>query len=215
MHAKSLARQSVRLRLALTVVRGEGKRLARIGDHLFLLARTETGQQPLRRQMMYLEELVQDVAAAARTLGAPRGIAIMCGDHGEAPFMGDTLLLTRVVMNLLDNAIRHTPGGGAVQVSLLRRGDSADAPRYQLVVEDTGSGLPVELQPRIFERFVRANVARTRDATTGVGAGLGLSIARWIAEEHGGTLTLRHSSTAGSSFVLELPAAHDREVANG
>lgn len=209
------ARPTDELRLALSVIRGEGKRMTRIVDDLFLLARTDTGQQPLHRRLMYLEEVLHEVSAAARLLALPRGIVIVCRENEESPFVGDALLLTRVVMNLLDNAIRHTPAGGVIHVWLLHTVDDADAPRYQIVVEDTGSGISAELQPRIFERFVRADVARTRDASTGIGAGLGLSIARWIAEAHRGSLTLRQSSTAGSSFVLELPAVMHVDAGNG
>ena len=216
------SRSQDELRHALTIVRGEGRRLTRIVEDLFLLARTDTGQQPLRREVLYLEELLHDVATAARTLGAPRGITVAWEGGEESRFIGDSLLLTRVVMNLVDNAIRHTPDGGAISLSLRvvcggttsgSESRESQSARYQIAVDDTGPGIPEEMQSRIFERFVRADLSRPRLATSGsTGAGLGLSIARWIAEEHGGTLSLKRSGPGGTSFVLELPmatSAHD------
>ena len=106
------------------------------------------------------------------------------------------------MLNLLDNAIKYSPAGAAVTVRLSR-----DERHYRLEVEDTGPGIPLEIHSRIFDRFVRADVARGHDNGDALtsGAGLGLSIARWIAEAHGGTLALERSSPEGSLFVLTLP----------
>jgi two-component system sensor histidine kinase ResE len=106
-----------------------------------------------------------------------------------------------MLLNLLDNAVKHTPTGGAVRVRLAQRNSA-----YEITVADTDTGIPPEAQPHIFERFYRADKARARSETTnGAGAGLGLAIARWVAEAHAGTLTLRRSDASGSVFVISLP----------
>jgi signal transduction histidine kinase len=104
-----------------------------------------------------------------------------------------------MISNLLDNAIKFTSEGGMVDVRLDRVGAS-----YQITVTDTGCGIPDELQPRIFERFFRADKARASTNGCG-GAGLGLAIARSIAELHNGRLTLQHSGAEGSTFCISLP----------
>ena len=119
----------------------------------------------------------------------------------EAPYHDDALL-RQMLLNLLDNAVKHTPAGGQIRLRL-ERADS----NYSVIVTDTGTGIPSEAQPHIFERFYRADKARSRAANgNGCGAGLGLSIARWIAEAHGGSLTLQHSDETGSKFRVTLPA---------
>jgi two-component system phosphate regulon sensor histidine kinase PhoR len=106
-----------------------------------------------------------------------------------------------MILNLLDNAIKYTPAGGRVTVSCARSG--AD---YALSVTDSGPGIPVDLHERVFERFFRADKARTRSENDGGGAGLGLSIARWITEAHQGRLILARSDASGSTFSALLPA---------
>jgi signal transduction histidine kinase len=102
-----------------------------------------------------------------------------------------------MLLNLLDNAIKFTDRGGKVRLDVNRADDA-----YLIRVSDTGRGIPKEAQPHIFDRFYRADRARSRDANreTASGAGLGLSIARWIAEVHGGDVRLAQSSPAGSIF---------------
>jgi len=113
---------------------------------------------------------------------------------------GDEALLRRLLLNLLDNAIKYTPAGGRVSVGAAH----VDA-SYVVDVEDTGPGIPDDMRVRLFDRFFRGGRAREAgDPVTG--AGLGLSIARWIAEAHGGTLTLARSDATGSMFRLTLPA---------
>jgi signal transduction histidine kinase len=106
------------------------------------------------------------------------------------------------VLNLLDNAIKHSPQTGVVDVRLDRSNGA-----YELTVADRGSGIPPDLQPRIFDRFYRVDSARAREEESATsGAGLGLSIARWIAEVHGGRLDLAESRPGRTEFRLTLPA---------
>ncbi len=154
----------------------------------------------MRREPLYLDEVVSDCARVVRALAQSRDITVVLELPEEAPFTGDEALLHRLGLNLIDNAIKYSPAGAVVTLRL-----AVAADRYRLEVADTGPGISAEVQPHIFERFVRADVARTHDDTHTSGAGLGLSIARWIARAHGGELSLERSSREGSVFVLTLP----------
>jgi len=139
-----------------------------------------------------------------RTLAAAKSIALAVEANGELPFAGDESLLSRMLINLLDNAVKYTPYGGKITVAA--RSTPAG---IEITVADNGPGIPQEFQPRIFERFFRADQARTRaNASPGGagGAGLGLSIAKWIAEAHRGTLILARSDAQGTVFAVTLPA---------
>jgi len=188
-------------RESLEAVRAESQRLTHIVEDLFTLARADAGQYPLSPQDFYFDELVADCTRAARTLALAKNISLQCDAVPELPIHGDEALLRRMILNLLDNAIKYTPEGG--QVTLLCRRENG---KYALSVNDTGPGISPDLQSRIFERFFRADKARSRAENDGGGAGLGLSIARWIAEAHRGTLELSRSDATGSTFVAFLPA---------
>lgn len=244
---------------AMEVVRGEGRRLGRVVDDLFLLARADAGQLPVRAEPLFLEEVIQDCTRAARAMAARRRITLDVPPADESPFVGDAHLLRRLVMIFLDNAIKYTPPLGQVRL-LLRRttvpsdvgpGGSAagslalvtDAGAavalhgaggtYEIVVEDTGPGVPPAMREQIFERFVRGDVARARPpghdarwdgapehggapppgsvgaagaahAEPAGGAGLGLAIAQWIAAAHSGVVRLDATGPAGSRFVVTL-----------
>jgi two-component system OmpR family sensor kinase len=193
------------LRESIAIFKDETKRLTGIVEDLFLLARADAGQYKLTPKEFYLDELAGEVTRAVRTLVAEKGLTLQTDAAEEMPFRGDENLLRRLLLNLVDNAIKYTPRGGTVTVSCKR-----EASRYIVTVSDTGMGIPAEAQPHIFERFYRADSARSRaeDYRAGLtsGAGLGLSIARWVAEAHDGTLDLLKSSEAGSIFQLVLPA---------
>jgi two-component system, OmpR family, sensor kinase len=206
--AVSRGRAAAEYEDALLVVLTATRRLRRIVDDLFLLARADAGELPLRRDPVYLDEIVSSVAREVRSLAEARAVDVIIGPLPETPLVGDELLLHRLVLNLLDNAIKYSSTGARVAVRLDRRGNE-----YILEVEDTGPGVPAELQGRIFDRFVRADMARSHadDALTS-GAGLGLSIAQWVAEAHGGTLELARSDETGTLFVLRLPAAASTEA---
>lgn len=193
---------------ALRVVRAATRRLRRIVDDLFLLARADAGELPVRRDAVYLDDIVSDTVREVRSLAEARGVDVTFESAPETPIVGDELLLHRLVLNLLDNAIKYSSAGGRVTARLRAR-DS----EYVLEVEDTGPGIPRELQSHIFDRFVRADASRShREDMLTSGAGLGLPIARWIAEAHGGTLELVRSDETGSLFVLRLPAPSSSEA---
>jgi signal transduction histidine kinase len=147
-----------------------------------------------------LEELVVDCLRTTRTLALAKEISLSGDISAELPIFADEGLLRRMLLNLLDNAIKYTPRGGTVSISCIRVADE-----YRLSVSDTGRGIPQEMQSRIFERFFRVDEARSRGENSGTGAGLGLSIARWIAEAHNGRLELTRSDSSGTTFIAFLP----------
>ena len=200
-------RSNQELRESIVIFQDETRRLTGIVEDLFMLARADAGQYKLTLKECYLDELAGEVTRAVRTLVAERRLTLQLDAAEEMPFRGDENLLRRLLLNLVYNAIKYTPSGGTVTVSCKR-----EAQHYIVTVSDTGRGIPAEAQPHIFERFYRADSARSREEDDGAGltsgAGLGLSIARWVAEAHDGTLELLHSSPAGSVFQLILPTAH-------
>ena len=186
-------------REALASIQRQTQRLMRLVEDMFTLARADAGRRPLHRSVFYLDELVSETTEAARVLATRKSVTVEVADAVETPFRGDEVLLRQMLLNLLDNAIRHTPSGGRVCVSLAQN-DS----HFEITVADNGAGIPLEAQPHIFERFYRADESRSR-ATDGGGAGLGLAIARWVAEAHEGRLELRRSDVSGSIFAITLP----------
>jgi heavy metal sensor kinase len=188
-------------RETLGILKDESQRLARIVEDLFTLTRADAGQYPLQLQSVYLDELAADVLRRARSLATAKKITLSAAIEPELPIEADEALLRRMLLNLLDNAIKYTPEGGQISLECRRQGDD-----YTLSVNDTGTGIPAELQARIFERFFRADKARSRAEGDSAGAGLGLSIARWIAEAHHGRLELTKSDSTGTTFTAWLPA---------
>ena len=196
------ARRPEEYRESLAIVQDEGRRLTRIVEDLFLLARADAGQLPLQLTNFYFDELTAECARAVRTLAMRRELILECEATTEMPLRGDENLLRQMLLNLLDNAIKHTPRGGSVTVKCVK-----DKRNYILTVTDTGAGIPLQAQPHIFERFYRADTARLRQTDSeGSGAGLGLSIAHWIAVAHNGRLELLRSDADGSVFAATLPA---------
>ena len=194
------ARTSEEYREALATLRDESQHLTRIIEDLFTLTRADAGQYPLNLRDIYLDELAIDALHRARSLALAKHITLTSAIAPELLLHADEVLLGRMILNLLDNAIKYTPEGGTVSLECVKQGDE-----YRLTVSDTGPGISPELQDRIFERFFRADKARSRaDGGTG-GAGLGLSIARWIAEAHHGRLELTRSGPGGTAFTAWLP----------
>jgi heavy metal sensor kinase len=191
-------------RESLSILNDEGRRLTRIVEDLFMLARADAGQYQPDFTNFYLDETAGECVRAVRSLAVRRRVELHYQHAGdELPLRGDEGLIRRMLLNLLDNAIKYTPAGGRVSVEVGR--DAAR--RYFIRVADTGSGIPAEAQSHIFERFYRVDKARARAGEAGGGAGLGLSIASLIAELHGGRVALESSDARGSAFVISLPAS--------
>lgn len=194
-------RSSEEYRESLDVMHHEAERLTRIVEDLFTLTRADAGEYPLQPSDFYLDELVADCVHSARTLAQAKKISLTFDGAPESPIHADESLVRRMLLNLLDNAIKYTPDFGRVTVSCHRNGQE-----YAVKIADTGCGIPAELQPRIFERFFRADKARSHSENDGGGAGLGLAISRWIAEAHHGRLELTRCDSTGSTFSAYLPA---------
>jgi two-component system, OmpR family, sensor kinase len=184
---------------SLTILHQEATRLTKIVEDLFTLTRADSGQYRLTTEQVYLEEVVADCAHSVRTLARGKNIELNVNAVSECPVQGDPELLRRMILNLLDNAIKYTSTSGRVEV-VCQAGEES----CEVHVTDTGSGIPVELQQRVFERFFRVDQARSRSGSDG-GAGLGLSIAQWIAQAHHGRLELLRSDGGGSHFAVFLP----------
>ena len=191
-------RSPAELRAALERVRDESARLKHIVDDLFLLARAEAGDPIMVPREVYLGEVAADSVRAVRSLAEQKHVALSFTGSEDLPFQGDEALLRRLFVNLLDNAIKYTPTGGNVTLSAERRNGD-----YLVSVQDTGPGIPPDAQPHIFDRFYRSERDRRVSATSG--AGLGLAIAAWVAQTHGGSVALASSSAAGSRFTVRLP----------
>jgi signal transduction histidine kinase len=178
---------------ALGVVEREAERLGGIVDDLLTLARADAGERTVQRQRVFLDDIALDAAEAARTLAVAKGVGLDVGTFEEAALEADPTLIRQLIMNLVHNAIKFTPAGGQVRIDVETRDGHP-----VLVVADTGVGIAPEHLPYVFDRFFRGDPARVRSE----GAGLGLSIARWIAEVHHAEISL--DSTPGHGTRVEV-----------
>jgi signal transduction histidine kinase len=181
----------------LATLREQVRTLSLLVDDLFELARIDAGVLSLELQQTRVSELVESAVRLLEPEAAARRVGLETHVDGEAaaPIAPDKI--ERVLYNLLTNAVRHTPSDGSVAVHVERR-DSEVLVR----VEDTGEGLPPEAPARMFERFWRADPARTGDGT-----GLGLAIAQGLVEAHGGRIWAENRPEGGASVSFTIPAA--------
>jgi signal transduction histidine kinase len=186
---------------ALRSIETESARLGRIVEDLLTLARADARERPIERTRLFLDDVVLDAADAARAIADAKGVQVQVGDFQEAPVAGDAGLLHQLVMILLDNGIKFTPRGGTVRVDV-----RPDGTQVTLAVTDTGVGIAPEHLPHVFERFFRGDPSRTRDQEgDSEGAGLGLSIADWIVEAHGGSISAQSEMGKGTRLSVVLP----------
>lgn len=196
-------REEEEYRASIGVMRDAAGRLSRIVDDLFLLARADAGRLEMRREPVYLEEVVHDATRAMAPVGAARGVRVELRRMAQAPVVGDPDLLGRVFLNLLDNAIKHSPPGGTVVVDMGTWNGC-----HAVSVMDQGPGIPAAQHEAVFERFYRGDAARERSpGGLGDGAGLGLSIARRIAVAHGGQVVVAESRPGHTEFRATFPRA--------
>jgi len=190
---------------SLKIVHDQSRRLGSIVDDLFILARADAGQLGGRLDDGYLDEIVSSAVSSIRVLANKKGVAVDILCDSEMPMHGNEWLLERMFLNILDNAVKYTLSGGEIHVD-----GKAEGEWYVFEVRDTGVGIPKEKQGLIFDRFYRADEARS--GGDAAGAGLGLSIAQWIAGLHRGSVALVRSDASGSTFEIRLPAARSRQV---
>ena len=192
----------------------ESERMTRLVESLLTLARADEGHLPMLVGVD-VDEVALDAAARIVERARRQGVTLAVEPSDGYEVRGDASLLTQLVLNLLENALRHTPAGGRITLAVDPAEDGVS-----LVVADTGSGIPAEHLPRLFERFYRVDQARSRSVG---GFGLGLAICEWIARVHAGRLTVESEVGVGTTFRLWLPrpaaaraappdAARDRRV---
>jgi two-component system, OmpR family, sensor kinase len=183
---------------SLESINSEVDRLTRLVDNLLLIAQAESGKLPLEMGPVELDTVVCDVFEQIDRAAGKR-LHVRLVEIDQAMVVGDRDRLKQVLVNILGNAVRYTPEGGDVTVYLRKVGSQA-----QLVVNDTGPGIPEKDLPHIFERFFRGSKSRTRTLDGG-GFGLGLSIAYWIIQNHGGRIEVNSQEGKGSTFCIWLP----------
>jgi two-component system heavy metal sensor histidine kinase CusS len=176
----------------------ECDRLTRLTDQLLTLAREEAGAAAAAKEVE-LAALVGGVVETLRPLAEAKGLRLHAADRGPVSVLGDGARLRQVFCNALDNAIKYTPQGGAIDVHT-----EARAPDAVVTIVDTGEGIAPEHLPRVFDRFYRVDKARARELG---GTGLGLSIARSIVAAHGGHIELTSTPGQGTTCTVALPLA--------
>ncbi|MFA9561998.1 MAG: ATP-binding protein [Nitrospirota bacterium] len=176
---------------------GQVERLVRLVKSLLTLTQFSGEHLPIDLKPVLMEPLIKELVSELSILAEDKGCLFTSHIQEVPKVLGDAGQLKQLVINLLDNAIRHTPQGGSVTVTL-----QSSADKVRLTVEDTGSGIATEHLPHIFERFYRADPARDRESG---GTGLGLAIAKEIALAHNGTINVRSEVGQGSVFTVSLP----------
>jgi signal transduction histidine kinase len=189
----------------LQVMLTQSERLGRLIDQLLDLSRIESGELRLNRRAVELHPLVREVLSEIEVARADRGVR-MCDAVPDAlpALLVDPERVHQVLFNLLDNAVRYTAHGGEVTVAARRVNGGCE-----IAVSDTGQGIAPEHLPRVFDRFYRADAARSRGDG---GTGLGLAIARSVVEAHGGRIRAESRVGAGSVFTFDLPVAPAAET---
>ncbi len=186
----------------------EFDRLSRLINQILTLARAEGGEIAIVGEPVDLGALASSVAEQIEPVAAARGITLTCDAGDRIMVRGDAGWLERLLLILLDNAIKFTPAGGRISVTF-----SCAKGIAQVAVTDTGTGISPDARPHVFERFYRADPARSRQSHGG--AGLGLALAKWIAERHAATIDVSSRPGEGSTFTVRFPALPDSSAARG
>jgi two-component system, OmpR family, heavy metal sensor histidine kinase CusS len=173
----------------------ECQHLTHIVDNLLFLARSEAAEGHLQSTTFDGRAAVEKIAAFYQLAAEEQKVTIGCS--GEANFVADEMLFGRAVSNLLENALRYTPAGGTIVISIANRGAQSE-----ISVKDTGSGIGAEHLPRVFDRFYRADPSRSSE-----GLGLGLALVKSIADLHGGSATIESRVGRGTTVTLTFPKA--------
>jgi heavy metal sensor kinase len=182
---------------ALRSILLESERTTVLIEQLLALARADSGRETLHMEPVNLGDAIRQVVDGWNQVAEIRNLQFSCSAAQDSFVLGDAAALRRLLDLLLDNAFKYTPSPGTVRLSLERKGENA-----VLLVQDSGTGISGEELSKIFERFYRADKARSRDPG---GAGLGLAIAKWIVTQHRGSISVESDPGQGSAFRVELP----------
>jgi len=198
---------------ALEIVERNARAQATLIEDVLDVSRVASGKVALERQLVDLREVLSNAVLAMTPGAEAKGIEIRAEHHAAAKVLGDPSRLAQVMLNVLSNAIKFTPGGGRITVSLdvLAPSNPGDSEHAVLSVRDTGRGIPKSFLPHVFERFRQADPSTTREQG---GLGLGLAIVKHLVELHGGTVSAHSMGTGqGSTFTVKLPIATEDEAA--
>jgi len=183
----------------------EVARLTAMIDTLLTIAHADSGEVHLQRTVFKLSDLVQESIAVVGVLAEDKRQTIVVDGQSQPSISADRNFLRMAVINLLDNAVKYSPPGSAIRLHLSDGDAASDLAQFvELAIEDEGPGIPEDKAARVFDRFYRIDEWRTRDAG---GAGLGLAIAKWAVETHGGTIDLKPRLPNGCVFNIRLPIA--------
>jgi two-component system heavy metal sensor histidine kinase CusS len=173
----------------------ECQHLGHLVDNLLFLARTEAAEDHLQRTSFDGRAAIERIAAFHEPIAEEQRLTIAC--TGDAKFLADEMLFSRAVNNLVENAVHHTPAGGTIEISIATRGAS-----LEVSVKDSGTGIAAEHLPRVFDRFYRADSARSSE-----GVGLGLALVKSIMDLHGGSARIESEFGQGTTVILSFPQA--------
>ncbi|OGO36965.1 MAG: hypothetical protein A2147_09830 [Chloroflexi bacterium RBG_16_57_8] len=190
-------RPAAEYRKSLEVVSQETAYMSSVLSNLLLMARGDSGKEPFNFEKLTMRDLLTDLSSSVAKLAGEKGLHFGVTTVENLIVNGDRVKLKQLLLNIIDNAVRYTPSGGRVGVSAVAVGENA-----VISVSDTGIGIPAEQLPFVFERFYRVDKARSRAEG---GAGLGLAIAKYIAEAHGGKIEVDSQVGKGSIFRVLLP----------
>ncbi|MEO8576393.1 MAG: HAMP domain-containing sensor histidine kinase, partial [Gemmatimonadales bacterium] len=186
-------------RSALQTTQTEAERLGCIIDRLLLLSRADAGERKIERTSFYLDDVASEAFAEARVIANRSNVHLEMEGFEEATVTGDPSLIREMILIFLDNAVKFTPAGGHVTMAV--RNDA----HPELTVRDTGIGIAPEHMPHVFDRFYRADTSRDRAG----GAGLGLSIAKWIADQHDAQISFTSIEGDGTLVMVAFPRSSD------
>lgn len=183
--------------IRVTNIVREVRRMTKLVSDLLTLARSDANQSELRLSLVSINELIEAITEQFIPLAEMEGLTLKKKIADQLELAADRERLHQLLVILLDNAIKYTPAPGAIVITGDKQGNS-----LVITVEDSGQGIPAEDLPRVFDRFYRGDKARSRERG---GTGLGLSIAKWIADQHGGKISVENRTGGGAKFSIVLP----------
>jgi two-component system OmpR family sensor kinase len=186
---------------SLNAIHTDTARMSRLVHDLLMLARADSGGTPIHPMKMDADAALSAAVKSATHAAEQKGLSLVLGHIEPLSIMGDPQQIKQLLDNVIDNAIKFTPTGGQITLTMQRVDQSA-----RIEVTDTGVGIAAEHQQRVFDRFYQVDTARAQDGSGGFG--LGLSVARWIAEAHHGSIEVRSQPGTGTTFTIHIPLAN-------